>query len=149
MELAKIDLAGVEELLKNDTDKLRLINLWANWCGPCVEELPELVTMNRMYRKRPFEMITLSLDTADDQAQALKTLTDKHVSSKNYLVDSDDRDKLAAALDPKWPGPIPYTLLIAPGGKIIYRHNGPIQPLELQRAIVDYIGRTYAGRKEK
>ena len=153
--LETIDLAGVEKLAKNapgDADsqtnsgKLLLVNLWATWCGPCVQELPELVAMNRMYRKRPFEFITISLDEDSAKSQALKALEEAHASGKNYLLTSHDTDKLAAALDPQMPGPLPYTLLIAPGGKIIYRHSGPIEPVEVKRAIVDYLGRTYAGR---
>jgi thiol-disulfide isomerase/thioredoxin len=156
--LETIDLAGVQKLAKNalsddasqaDSGKLLLVNLWATWCGPCVQEMPELVTMNRMYRKRPFEFITISLDEDSAKAQALKTLQEVHASGKNYLLTTHDADKLAAALDPQMPGPLPYTLLIAPGGKIVYRHSGPIEPVEVKRAIVDYIGRTYAGRKDK
>jgi hypothetical protein len=37
---------------------------------------------------------------------------------------------------------VPYTLVIAPGGRIIYRKTGAIEPLELKRAIVGYLGRT-------
>jgi peroxiredoxin len=127
--------------------KLLLVNLWATWCGPCVQEMPELVTINRMYRQRAFEFVTISLDEADAKDAARKALEAAHASGKNFLFSGDDKDKLAEALDPQWPGPLPYTLLIAPGGKIIYRHSGPIEPLEVKRAIVDYLGRTYAGRK--
>jgi hypothetical protein len=111
--------------------------------------MPEFVTMNRMYRKRPFEFITISLDEPSAKEQALKALQEAHASGKNYLLTSHDNDQLAAAVDPQWPGPLPYTLLVAPGGKIIYRHSGPIEPVEVKRAIVEYIGRTYAGRNEK
>jgi len=127
--------------------KLLLVNLWATWCGPCVQEMPELVTINRMYRQRAFEFVTISLDEADAKDAAHKALEEAHASGKNFLFSGDDKDKLAEALDPQWPGPLPYTMLIAPGGKIIYRHSGPIEPLEVKRAIVDYLGRTYAGRK--
>ena len=48
--------------MKNESKKLLMINLWATWCGPCVTELPELVEMNRMYRKRDFQFVTISLD---------------------------------------------------------------------------------------
>jgi len=148
VSLETIDAEGVKTLAENKTDKLRLINLWATWCGPCVQELPELVTMNRMYRKRNFELITISLDAVEDKEQALKFLTEKHVSAKNYQFNSTDRDKLAEALDPKWPGPLPYTVLIAPGGKVIYRQHGPLEPLKVKRAIVEFLGRTYASRKK-
>ena len=55
VSLDTLGVAGLKELLKNNTDKLRLINVWATWCGPCVTEFPEFITMNRMYRKRDFE----------------------------------------------------------------------------------------------
>ena len=144
--LSTIDAEGIKELAKNETKKLRLINVWATWCVPCIEELPELVTINRMYRRRGFEMITINLDGVENREQALKFLTKKHVSSTNYVFDSDERDKLAEALDPKWPGPVPYTLLIAPGGKVIYRKHDAVDPLEVKKAIVEYLGRTYASR---
>ncbi len=141
--LSKIDAAGIQALAQNKTDKYRLINVWATWCIPCINELPEFVTINRMYRKRPFELITISIDSPDSMDQALKTLKRKHVAATNYLYDSEDRDALAEALDTKWQGPIPYTILIAPGGKVIYRKLNAIEPLELKRAIVEQLGRTY------
>ncbi|MGD0464523.1 MAG: redoxin domain-containing protein [Tepidisphaeraceae bacterium] len=147
--LDTIDAPAAAKLAKNPTKNLLLVNLWATWCAPCVQEMPELVTMNRMYRSRDFQFITISIDEPDQKAQALERLSRDHVSATNYLYDSTDRDKLAEALDPQWAGPVPYTLLIAPGGQIIYRHDGPIEPLEVKRAIVDYLGRTAAGRSGK
>lgn len=134
---------GAAKLARNDTDKLTLVNLWATWCGPCVAELPEFVTMNRMYRGRKFQLVTISLDEPDKQDLAIKTLRENHVSARNYILKSGDRDKFAEALDREWPGPVPYTLLIAPGGKVLYRKTGSIDPLEVKRAVVSYLGRTY------
>jgi peroxiredoxin len=138
-----IDLTGVAKLAKNNTDKLLVVNLWATWCGPCVAELPELVTMNRMYRGRKFQLVTVSLDDLSKRDDALKVLKDNHVSATNFILSSDDRDKFAEALDQEWPGPVPYTLVIAPAGKIVYRKTGAIDPLQLKRAIVAYLGQTY------
>ena len=149
VELMPLDEAGATRLAKNDTDKLLLINVWATWCGPCVTEMPEFVTMRRMYRGRKFELVTISLDEPEEKEAALKVLREKHVSATNYLSAVPSRDKLADLLDKKWPGPIPYTLLVAPGGKILYRHSGPIDALEVRRAIVDFLGRTYASRSAK
>jgi thiol-disulfide isomerase/thioredoxin len=143
VSLEPIDLAGVAKLAKNDTKKLLLVNLWATWCGPCVAELPELVTMNRMYRGRNFQLVTISLDDLAKKDDAARVLKENHVSAANTILSSDDRDKFAEALDQDWPGPVPYTLLIAPGGKVLYRKTGAIEPLEVKRAIVAYLGRTY------
>ncbi len=149
VKLEVLDEAGLARLVKNEGKKLLLINVWATWCGPCVAELPEFVTMNRMYRRRNFELITLSLDEPEKKDEVLKVLRENHVAATNYLVRVPKRDIVADLLDKKWPGPIPYTLLLAPDGTILYRKNGAIEPLEVRRAIVDFLGRTYAGDPKK
>ena len=57
------------------------------------------------------------MDPPDRRDAALKVLEKNHVSSTNYIFHSDDRDELAEALDAEWEGPVPYTILIAPGGE--------------------------------
>jgi peroxiredoxin len=147
-----IDADGVKALATNADGgadgggKLRLINVWATWCGPCVAELPELVEMNRMYRKRKFELITISMDEPEQKSAALDMLKSSKVAAKNYVYTGGDKDKLVAALDPKWEGPVPFTALIAADGKVIYRKTGAIDPLEVKRVIADHLGRTYASR---
>jgi thiol-disulfide isomerase/thioredoxin len=143
IKLDTLDEDGIAKLVKNDTKKLLVVNVWATWCGPCVAELPEFVTMNRMYRGRPFQLVTISMDDKAKKDEALKVLRDKHVSCANYLAVFKDRDKFADQLDKKWEGPLPHTLVIAPGGKVLYRKSGPIDPLVVKRAIVGHLGRTY------
>ncbi len=70
-------------------------------------------------------------------------LTQKQASATNYLFDGNDRYKLMDAVDKKSSGPLPQTILIAPGGKVLYRKSGPCEPMEIRRAIVGYLGRTY------
>jgi thiol-disulfide isomerase/thioredoxin len=52
VSLDTIGVAGIRSLLENKSSHLRLINIWATWCGPCVVEFPELININRMYRGR-------------------------------------------------------------------------------------------------
>ena len=149
VELKPLDESRLEQLMKNATDKLLVINVWATWCGPCVAELPEFVTMHRMYRKRNFELVTISIDEPEQINAALKVLKEHHLSATNYIWTGATRDKLADLLDKEWQGPTPYTILVAPGGKIIYRKNNSIEPIEVRKAIVDVLGRTYANRVDK
>ena len=147
VELESIDRDGIKALVTNDTENYRLINLWATWCGPCVMELPQLVDVNRMYRGRHFELITISMDEPDAQDAAREVLKKLYVSTKNYHSNVTDTDEFAEIFDAKWAGPLPYTILVAPGGEIVYRQEGEIDFAELRREIVNRLGRTYASRK--
>jgi peroxiredoxin len=140
-----IDEPALKELLKNPTDKLRLINIWATWCGPCVTEFPDFISINRMYRRRDFEFISISADDPTKKEKVLKFLQQQQASNTNYLFASDDKYKLIEAIDPKWQGALPYTILVEPGGKIVYGKQGPIDVAEIKRMIVDnkLIGRFY------
>ncbi len=156
--LESIDRPGVEALKANSTGKLRLVNLWATWCGPCLAEMPQLVEIGRQFETRGFDMITISTDSprAIDKAgtllkrfhAAMPDLTESSVkeegrTTNNYLFE-DDTDSLAEALDPEWQGTLPHTILIAPGGEIIHRFSGEIDPTELREAIVGKLGRWYS-----
>lgn len=144
-EKVSIEELSVEQLkgiLKNDGPNYKLINVWATWCGPCVTEFPEFVNMNRMYRNREFELITISMDNLEKKTNALNFLTRKQASTKNYILNGD-KYAFIEALDKKWEGALPYTIFIAPGGKIIYGKPGLIDALELKKIIVEHIGRIY------
>ncbi|MGA0556440.1 redoxin family protein [Larkinella sp. VNQ87] len=145
VSLEDIDVAGLKKLLRNDSDKLRLINVWATWCGPCVQEFPDFVSIDRMYRERDFEFVSVSADKPDKKAKALEFLKKKEASNKNYLFNSEDKYALIEAIDPKWQGALPYTILVEPGGKIVYSKQGTIDVLEMKRRIVEnrLLGRYY------
>jgi peroxiredoxin len=136
--LQPADVQTIKTLVANDTPKMLLINVWATTCGPCLVELPEFVTMNRMYRNGNFELVTISLDTPDRKAMALTDLQERHVAARNYIFDNTDKDALANALDAEWPGGLPYTILVAPGGKILQRQMGRVDSMKLKKVIALY-----------
>jgi peroxiredoxin len=137
--LEAADLGAIQEILTNNTDTLRLINVWATWCGPCVIEFPELVTMHRMYRGREFELITISADGLDRTDKVHDFLKKQQASMRNLQFSGDNIYPLVEAVDKEWQGALPYTMLVAPGGAVIFRSMGPIVPLELKAAIVDHL----------
>jgi len=100
-----------------------------------------------MYRGRKFEMVTISADDLKDQDKAQRVLEKTNVSCRNVLFNSGNRDELFETLDPEWEGGLPFTAVIAPGGKIVYRKQGQIDPDELKQAIADRVGRTFASDK--
>jgi peroxiredoxin len=136
VKVDSIDEKGIRELLKNNSDKLRLINVWATWCGPCTKEFPDFISINRMYRPRDFEFVSISADNPEKAPQVLKFLVRNQASSKNYHY-FGNKYKMMEAIDPQWQGALPYTILVEPGGKIVYAKQGEIDPYQLKKTIVN------------
>lgn len=145
VELADINVAGIKKLVQNDSKKLRLINVWATWCGPCVLEYPDLVQLQRIYGARDFEFVSLSADKVNAKDKVLAFLKKSHSALQNYLYTDGDNYKLIEAVDHSWNGALPYTLLIEPGGKVIWKCQGSVDLPELKKAIVNHpmIGRYF------
>ncbi len=156
--LETIDAAGVAALAKNTSHRLRLINVWATWCAPCVAEFPGLVALARRMSTREFELVTISMDDPKMLPQAKKFLESQHAvpsarlkgllkaegrTATNFLYTGASADALVAALDPQWPGPLPHTVLIAPGGKLLWRHNGAVDAETLKDEVLKHLGAFY------
>ena len=135
VSLAPADAATLAALRINNSGKVRLVNFWATWCAPCAAEFNEFVTINRIYRIRNFEMVTVSVNDPDEQTNVLKFLQRQQASNRNLIFASTDRDQLINAFDPQWQGEVPFTVLINPDGTIAYRESGSIDVLAIKRAI--------------
>jgi len=149
--VASMDAAVAKSIVANDTDKVRLINFWATTCGPCVAEMPDLVETMRRFQNRPFELITISTDPAEDAKRVLAVLKAKNVatpkpreaamkkenrSTNNYQVKDGELDAVADAISKDWNGALPYTVLVAPGGEILWKHQGELDAVEVRRQLV-------------
>ncbi len=143
--LEMIDDEGIHDLLSNPTDNLLLVNVWATWCAPCMVELPDLVKLQRMYGNRKFEFVTISSDDPSKKDEALEALKKVHAPLRNYIYSGTDRYKLIDLIDEEWNGGLPYTLLIEPGGNVVYKLHGAVDMLELKKTIVEHplIGRYF------
>ena len=139
-----LDDAGLKTLLQNKTDNLKVITIWATAPDAGSAGLAAFVQMNRMYRHRDFEMISINTDGTAKKDDALKALRQTEASFTNYSFNGG-KSALVAQIDPKWNGALPYTLLIEPGGKIVYAKQGPVSAAEVKKRIVDdpTIGRYY------
>ncbi len=141
--LTPIDAAGLKALTANDSGKLRVVNVWATWCGPCQVEFPDLIAVYRMYRGRGLELATVSADPPEKSAPVLAFLKEQRASGRNHIFAEPDPYALIDPVDPKWQGELPHTVVVAPGGRVIYRSDGAFDPLALRKAIVGYYGRYY------
>lgn len=141
-----VSAEDLKSLRKNNSGKLLLVDFWATWCGPCREALPKFETMYRMYGRREFDLVTVSINYPDEKPGVTKVLNNEHATSTNLLLGSTDIYSQLAAFDPNWEAAVPHTLLIRPGGEIVYTSGGSMDELQLKRLIIanladdDYLG---------
>lgn len=146
VKLEAASAADLKKLRSNPTDKILLVNFWATWCGPCMNEFADLETTYRMYRGRDFDLVMVATNLPDERPGVIKALEKQHASSRNLQFASDDTYAMQAAFDAKWESGVPYTVVIAPGGKLLYEKTGQVDILKLRRLILghlpdpDYIG---------
>lgn len=135
--VAPLGIKEAKSLRANkDSGKFRLVNFWATWCGPCVNEFPELIQMHRQYRGREFELVTVAAQFPDEEKQVLTFLKKQQASNTNYLFGDNDKYALMEAFDKKWEGGLPFSMLLDPKGKVLYQKQGSIEVQKLKALIV-------------
>jgi peroxiredoxin len=149
VNLAPANAADLKAMRANPTGKLLLVNFWATWCGPCVSEFPDLVDTFRMYRNREFAFVTISENDPAEKASVLKFLQRNHASGSNLIFATADTSGLQEAFDHNLGAAVPFTLLIAPNGDVLYQEEGSITILDLRRAILQNLPDTkeYPGQQ--
>jgi thiol-disulfide isomerase/thioredoxin len=102
-----------------------LVNFWATWCVPCREEMPELISMAKKFSSRDLAVILVSVDTKRTaSADVPKTLKELKVPFVSYLAKTHDPQLFIDAVDKKWDGTVPYTLIYDRTGKLALRLEG-------------------------
>ena len=123
--------------MKNPSGKLRLIYVWEIQSLPSVQSFPDLISINRMYRDRDFELISVCIDEQSKKDSLLQFLKMQEASNSNYLVSTDNKNRITRSIHPLWQGEFPYTILVEPGGEIVYSKEGAVDPAKLKTIIVN------------
>ncbi len=115
-EVKIVSYQELEKIISASPGKPRLINLWATWCKPCVEELPYFLTAQERYKDK-VEFIFVSLDFMSQTPKVKEMI--KKLSMQGTLVQlNEPGGDWINKLDKNWSGAIPYTVLYLPNGEI-------------------------------
>jgi len=103
----------LEAMLNTKSDTTYVINFWATWCKPCVQELPHFDKLEKTFAGQKIKVILISLDFKRQFETNLKPyLVKNKVVSDVYLIDEPDYDLWIDKVDKSWSGAIPATLIL-------------------------------------
>jgi len=127
------DADGVNRPLKTWQGSLLVVNFWATWCTPCIEEMPQLQQFADEFARSNVAVIGIGVDDAD----RIRDFRREHRLRLPLLTAGFDGMELAQRLGNPEPV-LPYTALISPDGRILEEHSGRIEPPELRRWVRDH-----------
>jgi thiol-disulfide isomerase/thioredoxin len=134
--VSPLDVDGFKTLITQPRQHPLLVNFWATYCDPCRDEFPDLVKIDRDYRKHSLEFVTVSLDDLSEiTTEVPKFLGLMKATMPAYLLDVSDPEVAINLVDPRWQGSLPATFLYNERGEIVYKHIGRIKTDELREAI--------------
>ncbi len=111
----------LESIINKNDDTVRVINFWATWCKPCIEELPFFEQLNKETKGKKVKVYLVSLDfTNKYESSLLPFIKRKQLQSGILLLDEPNYNSWIDKIDPKWSGSIPATLIVKSTDKI---HN--------------------------
>ena len=107
-----LDFEALAPRLERQSDTVYVINFWATWCKPCVEELPYFEQAQRDYKHAPVKILLVSLDFKHQlKSKLIPFLANHQVESEVVLLYAPDANAWIDRVDPQWTGALPATLI--------------------------------------
>jgi thiol-disulfide isomerase/thioredoxin len=119
-EATRPDLDGRPQALAQWNGKLVLLNFWATWCAPCVQEMPLLEHAQQTYGERGLQVVGI----ASDDPQATRAFLRDHPVSYPILIDDPDRDEDLSLIFGDTHNVLPYSVLIGRDGRVLAQRDG-------------------------
>lgn len=139
-EVKVIKYEELFKIVKQPTDQLIVVNFWATWCGPCVEEMPNFVEVNNKYKDNPnFKLVFVSMDRAKQLETVKKFITKYGIDAEVVLLDDNKRmNEWIPAVDNSWSGNIPVTAFYKNGEKVHFV-GADMNKAELEQLVTTYM----------
>lgn len=138
-EIRSVKLPELEKILTENRHPL-LLNFWATWCVPCVEEIPYFISQVNEYRKDSLQLLLVSLDSKDLFPETIQTFIRKRKWAGTFIwLNETNADYFCPVIDREWSGAIPASLFLNPVSNYRYFHEGQLTPGRLQELLKEMI----------
>jgi thiol-disulfide isomerase/thioredoxin len=134
------ELAGKELTLESSRGKVVLLNFWATWCGPCREEIPELIALENRYKDR-LQIIGLVVDD-DDEKEIRSVIASEGINYPVALADTETRLAYGGI------AALPTVFVINTEGRVVQKHVGLFNPALYETEVRALLGLPVAAKVE-
>lgn len=125
------DLNGQSQSVRQLLNKVLVINFWASWCPPCLDELPDFNQVHEQYRNSGVQFLGIALDDTEAVRNVVARLAIKYPQ----LIAGDNGIKISQMLGNQ-SAAVPFTVIVDAQGRVVQRHAGIFEYSEL-RAVID------------
>ncbi|MES2778936.1 MAG: TlpA disulfide reductase family protein [Bacteroidota bacterium] len=120
-----VDRNWITQMSQNKSDTTYVINFWATWCKPCVEEIPHFEKLNATYKNQKVKVIMVSCDFKKQlDTRVLPFIKNKKMESTVVFMNESNPDNWINKVDSKFSGAIPATLIINGSKDFRYFNEG-------------------------
>jgi len=142
-KVSQVDSIALQNLLKREGENQKplLVNFWATWCAPCIEEFPDLVKIDADYKGK-IDFITITLDDVEEINTGVpKFLKRMKAEMPTYLLKTPDESETISAVYKDWAGGLPFTIFYDGKGMMVYNRQGKIVVNTLRSEIEKVTGK--------
>lgn len=130
-DIQVVNFEDIRPYLNRDSDTIYVVNFWATWCKPCVEELPYLEKINKNYRNQKVKVLLVSLDFSSQIESRLKPFIKEHdLKSEIILLDDTNSNYWIEQVDASWTGAIPATVIYGKNFRHFYEKTFEFSELD-------------------
>lgn len=125
------DFEHFKPFINQDDETVYVLNFWATWCKPCVEELPAFIELDEKYRDKNVKVLLVSLDFPTKiKEQLIPFIIIKNLSTEVIVLDDPDQNSWIPLVSEEWSGAIPATLIYSKDKRKFYEQSFDFNSLE-------------------
>lgn len=134
-----IRFTDLQPRLASAPEEVLIVNFWATWCKPCVEELPYFEEVGREYADKGVKVLLVSLDfPRQKDSKLIPFIENNDLQSEVVLLDETDFNAFIDLVSPEWSGAIPATLFVSGSGEKAF-YGASFEEGELQEALSKFM----------
>ncbi len=135
--LTLLDATSLRQAMRKAKGGDLFVHLWASWCGPCLEELPDIDRLAHQARARGATFLSVSLDDPKRGTHVLDVLHRQAPNLTRFLAKLDDPDKFAELFSGEWDGSIPALFVYDRTGHLRASFVGQLENADIRRMLAD------------